>query len=112
MFDRFDRECTARTPSAGRERGDRLGGVALVIEGELGVALVARDDDAAISGPVDLAGQRVGGRGDASRVGWVVEPDEEGPLGIRWRHAGEVGAPVRIDRNRHRPETREGGPIA
>ena len=94
---------------AGVQHRGRVGRRAVGVVGELGVALVARDDDAALARPGD-------DRGDASRP--IVAPvglpgslshSSEAALGVGGRDAVEIGMPVGVERHGHRAQAREAG---
>ena len=107
MFERFDNECTTSTPSLPAcERGDRRGGRAVGVVGELGVALVAGDDDAPRPGPLDRVEHPLR-RGDGTGgVARVVEPEQQRAVGVGGIDAAQVEVPLVVDRHRHRTQAR------
>jgi hypothetical protein len=68
MFERFDSEWTARTPSSPE---------AIAAAGERRVALVGGDDDPTVARPRDRGGDRVGRRDCGGRVARLVGPQEQ-----------------------------------
>ncbi len=75
---------------------------------ELGVALVARDDDAALARPRrDRAEAGVVGN-RRRRVAGLVHPQHERALGVLVAHRGQVEVPAGIERHRYRAAAGQG----
>ena len=103
MFERFDSECTASTPSsAGTERGDRL------TAGELGVALVGRDHDAGARAHATApATSRPAPPAAVGLPGSFVQSSRARPASSSL--IAEVEVPLGVERHRHRAQPRELG---
>ncbi len=108
MLERFESECTARTPSSPDwSTVVGIGRLAVGSAGELRVALVASDDDAALPCPRDDRGDAFGPHRRAGGVGGIVEPQDQTAFGVGRRDPFEVGKPVGVEWHRNRPQTRE-----
>ena len=114
MLERFDNECTASTPSVPASSAvTGAGGLTVGVVGELGVALVAGDDDAPARVPTRP--HRASRAGDATApVGLLgsLSQSTSARSASAGSTAAEVEVPLLVDRHRHRPQAGERAPIS